>query len=121
MEIPLHFVAGFFMPFCVTTLSVRTLYFRSMETVTPLKAMEIMRELARQNIPCTIKYLSLNGTDRTSKGIVEEKNIILMQGYRRNQSKKAEILASFMRMDTGENRQFYWPLLCELNGRKIKP
>lgn len=44
-----------------------------------------------------------------------------MQGYRRNQSKKADVLASFMRMDTEERRQFYWPLLCELNGRKIKP
>lgn len=90
-------------------------------TATPLKAMEIMRELSRQNIPLTIKFFSLNETEKSSKGIVEEKNIILMQGYRRNQSKKAEILASFQRLDTGENRQFYWPLLCELNGRKIKP
>lgn len=90
-------------------------------TVTPLKAMEIMRELSRQNIPFTIKFFSLNHSEKTSKGIVEEKNIILMQGYRRNQSKKSEILASFMRMSTEENRQFYWPLLCELNGRKIKP
>lgn len=80
-----------------------------------------MRELSRQNIPCTIKFFSLNETEKSSKGIVEEKNIILMQGYRRNQSKKSEILASFMRMSTEENRQFYWPLLCELNGRKIKP
>lgn len=83
--------------------------------------MQIMRDLSRQNIPFTIKFISLNATDKTSKGIVEEKNIILMQGYRRNQSKKADILASFMRMDTEENRQFYWPLLCELNGKKIKP
>ncbi|MEC5156651.1 hypothetical protein [Chryseobacterium sp. MP_3.2] len=90
-------------------------------TVTPLKGMQILRELSAQNIPSTIKFISLNDTDKVSKGIVEEKNIILMQGYRRNQSKKADILASFMRMGTEENRQFYWPLLCELNGRKIKP
>ncbi|MGV8914371.1 MAG: hypothetical protein ACOH1X_02870 [Kaistella sp.] len=90
-------------------------------SVTPLKAMEIMRELSRQNIPFTMKFLSLNETDKVSKGIVEEKNVILMQGYRRNQSKKADVLASFMRMGSEENRQFYWPLLCELNGRKIKP
>ncbi len=90
-------------------------------SVTPLKAMQIMRELSAQNIPFTIKFISFNATDKISKGIVEEKNIILMQGYRRNQSKKADVLASFMRMGTDENRQFYWPLLCELNGRKIKP
>lgn len=83
--------------------------------------MEIMRDLSRQNIPFSIKYISLNDSEKNSKGIVEEKNIVLMQGYRRNQSKKADILASFMRMDTEERRQFYWPLLCELNGRKIKP
>lgn len=91
------------------------------KTVTPLRAMEIMRDLSRQNIPFSIKYISLNDSEKNSKGIVEEKNIVLMQGYRRNQSKKADILASFMRMDTEERRQFYWPLLCELNGRKIKP
>lgn len=90
-------------------------------TVTPLRAMQIMRDLSRQNIPFSIKYISLNDSEKNSKGIVEEKNIVLMQGYRRNQSKKADILASFMRMDTEERRQFYWPLLCELNGRKIKP
>lgn len=82
--------------------------------------MEIMRELSRQNIPCTIKFLSLNETEKTSKGIVEEKDIILTQGYRRNQSKKSGTLASFIR-PSGEYRQFYWPLLRELNGRKIKP
>ena len=88
--------------------------------VTPLRAMEILRELSRNGIQSNIKFLSLNETERTSKGIVEEKNIILTAGYRRNQSKKSGVLASFSRPN-GENRQFYWPLLCELNGRKIQP
>ena len=83
--------------------------------------MEIIRDLARQNIPCTIKYISLNESEKSSKGIVEEKNILLRPGYRRNQSDKSNILASFVRLGSEENRQFYWPLLCELNGRKIKP
>lgn len=91
------------------------------DTVTPLKAMEIMRELSRQNIPFSIKFLSLNESEKTSKGIVEENNILLRTGYRRNQSDKSNILASFVRLGSEENRQFYWPLLCELNGRKIKP
>ena len=90
-------------------------------TVTPLRAMEIMREFSRQNIPFTIKYISLNESEKSSKGIVEEKNILLRPGYRRNQSDKSNILASFVRLGSEENRQFYWPLLCVLNGRKIKP
>lgn len=89
-------------------------------SISPLKAMEILREYAIQNIPVNIKFLSLNETEEKSDGIVEEKNIILTQGYRRNQSKKSEVLASFIRPN-GEYRQFYWPLLCEINGTKIKP
>lgn len=83
--------------------------------------MEIMRELSRQNIPFSMKYISLSVSEKQSRGIQEETNILLTQGYRRDQSKKADILASFQRLDTGENRQFYWPLLCELNGKKITP
>lgn len=89
--------------------------------VTPLKALEIMRELSRQNVPFNVKFISLNETEKTSKGIVSEENILLGAGYRRNQSKKHSALVSFTRVKTGENRQFYWPLLTELNGHKITP
>lgn len=92
-----------------------------MNTITPLRAMEIMRELSRQNIPFDMEFISLNETEKSSRGIVQEKQVLLAPGYRRNQSKKADILASFVRTQTNENRQFYWPLLCGLNGRKIKP
>ena len=59
-------------------------------------------------------------TRGVSEGMKSEQNIILTTGYRRNQSKKSEILASYIR-PTGEYRMFYIPLLCELNGIKIKP
>lgn len=95
--------------------------FGTMETVSPLRALEIMRELSRQNIPFDIKFISLNETDKRCCGIKEEKQIILTAGYRRNQSRKSDILVSYERILTSERRQFYFPLLCELNGRKIKP
>ncbi len=89
--------------------------------ITPLKALEILREYSRQGVPANIKYLSHNAKDKTSKGIVEEKQIFLCAGYRRNQSKKHDVLVSFLRINENERRQFYWPLLLEINGRTVKP
>ena len=89
--------------------------------ITPLKALEILREYSRQGIPASIKYLSHKEKDKTSKGIVEENGIFLCAGYRRNQSKKHDVLVSFLRINENERRQFYWPLLLEINGRTVKP
>ncbi len=86
-----------------------------------MKAVEIMRELSRQNIPFSISYLTMNETEQRSNGFKREENILLMAGYRRGQSHKAGLLLSFMRMDTEERRQCYLPLLMSFNGRKIVP
>lgn len=91
------------------------------KSITPIKAMEFLRQYSRQGIPCNIKYLSLNESEGTTKGIVEENSVIITAGYRRNQSKKHNVLASFQRTETGEYRQFYFPLLTEMNGISIKP
>lgn len=85
-----------------------------------MKAMEIMRTYSRDNVPFSLTYYSLDETRNISQGVKTETNIILAAGYRRNQSDKSEVLASFLRMDTMERRQFYIPLILELNGIKIK-
>lgn len=90
------------------------------KTISVLKALEIMRAFSRDNIPFSFAYYSLDETRKTSEGVKREEKVILMQGYRRNQSKKSEILASYIRIDTLERRQFYIPLIIELNGIKIK-
>jgi hypothetical protein len=92
----------------------------SERTMTPAKALEIMREMNRQGVPFNIKYLSFNETEKKSEGFKSEEKIFLAKGYRRNQSKKYEVLVSFVRL-SGERRQFYYPLLIEFNGIKIKP
>lgn len=85
-----------------------------------MRAMEIMRAFSRDNVPFSFAYYSFNDSEKNSQGIKREKNVLLAQGYRRNQSSKSEILASFLRLDTGERRQFYIPLILELNGMKVK-
>jgi len=90
-------------------------------TITPIRAVEIMRELSRQCIPFSIKYLSCNETEKKSEGFKTEVEISLEKGYRRNQSKKHDVLISFSRIRTGERRQFYYPLVIQLNDIKVRP
>lgn len=90
-------------------------------TITPIKALELMRELSRQCIPFSIKYLSYNETEKKSEGFKIESDISLERGYRRKQSKKNEVLVSFSRLRTGERRQFYYPLLMQLNDINVRP
>lgn len=85
-----------------------------------MKAMEMMRALSRDKVPFSFSYCAFNESSKKSEGRKTESNVILMSGYRRNQSDKHDILVSFLRLDTNERRQFYLPLLLEFNGIKIK-
>lgn len=89
-------------------------------TISVMKAIEIMRTLSRDNVPFSFSYYSMDETRGKSEGVKRENDVILAQGYRRDQSTKSEILASYLRMNSGERRQFYIPLMIELNGIKIK-
>lgn len=91
----------------------------SVKSIKLMKAMEIMRALSRDNVPFSISYYSFNESKKISEGIKLEEKIILQSGYRRNQSKKSDILVSFLRLDSKERRQFYLPLLQSLNGIKV--
>lgn len=85
-----------------------------------MKAIELMRAMSRDNVPFSFSYWSFNETKKESEGLKTEEKTILQTGYRRNQSDKSEILVSFLRISTGERRQFYLPLLHSLNGIKVK-
>lgn len=90
------------------------------QQLSSLKALEIMRQLSRDKVPFNMGYFSLNESEQSSDGYKCEERVILMPGYRRNQSNKSEILVSFLRVDTNERRQFYLPLLMMFNGIYIK-
>ena len=76
--------------------------------------METMRHLSEHNIPFDIEFISYN--ERLKK----ETKILLMPGYRRNQSSKHDILVSYLRTETNERRQFYLPLLMKLGEFQIQ-
>ena len=85
-----------------------------------MKAVEIMRHLSEHNIPFDIEFISYNESTGKSEGLKKETKILLMPGYRRNQSSKHDILVSYLRTETNERRQFYLPLLMKLGEFKIK-
>ena len=85
-----------------------------------MKAVETMRHLSEHNIPFDIEIISYNKSTRKSEGLKKETKILLMPGYRRNQSSKHDILVSYLRTETNERRQFYLPLLMKLGEFKIK-
>lgn len=85
-----------------------------------MKAVETMRHLSEHNIPFDIEFISYNETTKTSEGLKREEKILLMPGYRRNQSSKHDILISYLRTKTNERRQFYLPLLMKLGEFQIK-
>lgn len=85
-----------------------------------MKAAETMRHLSEHNIPFDIEFISYNETTGKSEGLKKETKILLMPGYRRNQSSKHDILVSYLRTETNERRQFYLPLLMKLGEFKIK-
>ena len=82
--------------------------------------METMRHLSEHNIPFDIEFYSYNETTGKSDGLKKETKILLMPGYRRNQSSKHDILVSYLRTETNERRQFYLPLLMKLGEFQIK-
>ena len=85
-----------------------------------MKAVETMRHLSEHNIPFDIEFISYNETTGKSEGLKKETKILLMPGYRRNQSSKHDILVSYLRTETNERRQFYLPLLMKLGEFQIQ-
>lgn len=79
-----------------------------------------MRHLSEHNVPFDIEFFSFNETTGKSDGLKKEEKILLMPGYRRNQSDKSDILISYLRTKTNERRQFYLPLLMKLGEFHIK-
>jgi hypothetical protein len=92
-----------------------------MNTITPYKAITIMRELTNAGRPFMISYLSYNNTKGTPNGVRVHHRVLLRQGYNKNQSELANELLAFKDIETKENRQCYIALLLSINNIIIKP
>lgn len=93
--------------------------FATMEAINIYTALEVMRKLSAENIPFSIEFVSCNRSLATSNGLVRVEKALLTKGYRNDQSQYAQNLIAFQNVDTGENKQFWLPLLMKFNGIKI--
>lgn len=91
-------------------------------TITPLQAIKLMRELDAAGVPFSIEYFSYNSTKHTSNGVKQVRQATLRQGLRNDQSDKASILIAYTDHSGGSvSRFFYLPLLLKLNNITVKP
>ncbi len=79
-------------------------------------AVKQMRERTHAGVPFSFTFLTYNSTQKSTKGYKEVKRAVLRKGYKHSQSNLADILISYTDLDTGEDRQFYMPLLIKFNG-----
>lgn len=88
------------------------------------QAIQRMRDLSNQNIPFSFGFITCNTSNKTSKGYKVIEKGMLRQGYRDNQSSKANTLIGYVDFkDNGveKNRQFHYALLMMFNGQIVQP
>lgn len=90
-----------------------------MKQINIYDALELMRRLSQENVPFSISFISCNRSLGKSNGLVKVKKVLLTKGYRDDQSEYAKSLISYENADTGEHKQFWFPLLLTLNDLKI--
>ena len=78
-------------------------------------ALAEMRRLSSEKIPFSFSFVSYNSTKGTSKGVVAVANARLGKRERREYHKHADIVESYIDLDTGEQKRFYQPLLLTFN------
>ena len=83
------------------------------------EAIKAMRSLSKDNIPFSIKFVSMNSTNNTSKGQCVVDKCVLRTGLSKEYSKKANSLISYIDLSDDSNKSFYIPLLTEFNQIEI--
>ena len=90
-----------------------------MQEINIYDAMRLMRKLSAENFPFIIEFASCDRTRRISKGKVVVEKAKLIKGLKQKQSKHAKLKIFYENMDTGEQRNFWMPLLLKVNDFKI--
>ena len=92
--------------------------------LTTAQAIKSMRELSANNIPFSLGFVTCNSKELKSNGYRVVSKAILRNGFRLNQSAKADVLIGYIDYDDSDddkNRFFNYPLLMMFNGKKVQP
>ena len=91
------------------------------QTIKLQEALKRMRLMSEYNIPFELSYITYSESLRVSKGLKQVPQALLRQGYRNDQSDKADILLAYTDLSDDSPRQCYIPLLMTFNGLTIQP
>lgn len=83
------------------------------------EAIDRMRHLSAEGIPFGFSFMSYNGSEQRSEGVIEVRRARLRCRTRVEHHRHAEIVEEYTDLDTFENRRFYQPLLMSFNGEKV--
>ena len=83
------------------------------------EAIKQMRQLSNDNIPFSIKFVSMNGTKGVSNGESVVNKCLLRPGLSNEYSNKAKSLVGYTDLSDNSNKSFYIPLLTEFNQIEI--
>lgn len=83
-------------------------------------ALAEMRRLSAQKIPFSFSFVSYNSTKGVSNGVVAVARARLGKRERKEYHRHADIVESYINLDTGEQKRFYQPLLLTFNGTDVE-
>ena len=82
------------------------------------EAIERMRKLSAAGESFSFTFMSYNSSDGVSNGVVNVRHGRLRARESVQYNKNAEMMESYVDLDTGEYRQFWQPLLMTFEGEK---
>lgn len=91
-------------------------YFRCMKVY---EAIDRMRRMTAEGVPFSFSFMSYNGSERRSDGVIEVRHAKLRKRTMKEHHRHAEFVEEYTDLDTLENRRFYQPLLLSFNGEKV--
>lgn len=82
------------------------------------EAIDRMRKLSAAGESFSFTFMSYNSSSGTSDGVVEVRHGRIRERESTAYNKNAEMMESYIDLDTGEYRQFWQPLLMTFEGEK---
>lgn len=83
------------------------------------EAIKEMRRMTAENEAFSFTFMSYNSTAQRSDGVVNVRRARLLKRESTKHHKNAEIVETYLDLDTMQSKRFYQPLLMSFNDQKV--
>lgn len=83
------------------------------------EAIREMRRISAEKGVFSFSFMSYNSTAQRSDGVVIVRRARLLKRESTKHHKNAEIVETYLDLDTMQSKRFYQPLLMSFNGQKV--